>query len=84
MWYGAWTLPKKEVKILAFFERKILQENGSNMGKCCFTYTIGLYIIRCEKFCSEFELALRGHDESEKLDNPRVLKDLTNYIVAHC
>lgn len=37
-----------------------------------------------KKFCSEFELALRGYDESEKLDNPRGLKDLTNYIVAHC
>lgn len=34
------------------------------------------------RFCGEFELALRGHDESENSDNPGVFKGLINYTAA--
>ena len=37
-------------------------------------------IIDCVKFCGAFELALRGHDETETSDNPGVFLGLINLI----
>ena len=37
-------------------------------------------LIDCIKFCGAFELALRGHDESENSDNPGVFKGLVNFV----
>lgn len=39
-------------------------------------------IIDAIKFCGEFELALRGHDETEDSDNPGIFKGLINYTAA--
>lgn len=39
-------------------------------------------IIDAIKFCGEFELALRGHDETEETDNPGIFKGLINYTAA--
>ncbi|XP_069696985.1 zinc finger MYM-type protein 1-like isoform X1 [Periplaneta americana] len=39
-------------------------------------------IIDAVKFCGEFELALRGHDETEGSDNPGILRGLINYTAA--
>lgn len=36
-------------------------------------------IIDCIKFCGAFELALRGHDESETSDNPGIFRGLVNF-----
>ena len=37
-------------------------------------------IIDCVKFCGAFELALRGHDESESSDNPGVFPGLVDFV----
>ena len=37
-------------------------------------------LIDCVKFCGAFELALRGHDESEESSNPGVFKGLVNFV----
>ena len=37
-------------------------------------------IIDCVKFCGAFELALRGHDESEGSSNPGVFRGLVNFV----
>ena len=37
-------------------------------------------IIDCMKFCGAFELALRGHDESEHSDNPGIFLGLVDLI----
>ena len=37
-------------------------------------------LIDCVKFCGVFELALRGHDESESSDNPGVFRGLVNFV----
>lgn len=39
-------------------------------------------IIDAIKFCGEFELAVRGHDETEESDNPGIFKGLINYTAA--
>ncbi|XP_072384441.1 zinc finger MYM-type protein 1-like [Diabrotica undecimpunctata] len=36
-------------------------------------------IIDCIKFCSVFELALRGHDETQTSDNPGIFRGLINF-----
>ncbi|KAK4882666.1 hypothetical protein RN001_005985 [Aquatica leii] len=36
-------------------------------------------IINCIRFCGAFELALRGHDESESSSNPGVFRGLINF-----
>nr|CAH7755638.1 unnamed protein product [Callosobruchus chinensis] len=36
-------------------------------------------IISCVKFCSAFDLALRGHDESEFSENQGIFKELINF-----
>lgn len=41
-----------------------------------------LRIIDAIKFCGEFELALRGHDETEDSGNAGVFKGLINYTAA--
>lgn len=35
--------------------------------------------IDCIKFCGAFELALRGHDESESSENPGIFRGLVNF-----
>ncbi|XP_030267317.1 zinc finger MYM-type protein 1-like isoform X2 [Sparus aurata] len=39
-------------------------------------------IIDCVKFCGAFELALRGHDESESSENPGVFKGLVDFVAS--
>lgn len=39
-------------------------------------------IIDAIKFCGEFELALRGHDETEDSSNPGIFQGLINYTAA--
>lgn len=39
-------------------------------------------IIDAVKFCGEFELALRGHDETENSSNPGVFNGLINYTAT--
>lgn len=36
-------------------------------------------IINCVRFCGAFELALRGHDESESSSNPGIFRGLINF-----
>lgn len=36
-------------------------------------------IIRGVKFCSAFDLALRGHDESQSSKNQGIFKELINF-----
>ncbi|KAF4514077.1 UNVERIFIED_CONTAM: hypothetical protein B566_EDAN018909 [Ephemera danica] len=36
-------------------------------------------IINCIRFCGAFELALRGHDETESSNNPGVFRGLINF-----
>src|SRR5699024_1774550 len=36
-------------------------------------------IIDCIKFCGSFEIALRGHDETETSENPGIFKGLVNF-----
>ncbi|CAH2006566.1 unnamed protein product [Acanthoscelides obtectus] len=37
-------------------------------------------IIDCIKFCGGFELALRGHDETESFQNPGIFRGLINFF----
>lgn len=39
-------------------------------------------IIDCIKFCGAFELALRGHDETESSDNPGVFRGLVDLVAS--
>ncbi|XP_063755768.1 zinc finger MYM-type protein 1-like [Eleginops maclovinus] len=39
-------------------------------------------IIDCVKFCGAFELALRGHDESESSENPGVFRGLVDFVAS--
>nr|XP_021325593.1 zinc finger MYM-type protein 1-like [Danio rerio]XP_021329268.1 zinc finger MYM-type protein 1-like [Danio rerio]XP_021330174.1 zinc finger MYM-type protein 1-like [Danio rerio] len=39
-------------------------------------------IIDCVKFCGAFELALRGHDESESSDNPGIFHGLVDFVAS--
>lgn len=39
-------------------------------------------IIDCVKFCGEFELALRGHDETTSSPNPGIFRGLINFTSA--
>lgn len=39
-------------------------------------------IIDCVKFCGAFELALRGHDETESLENPGIFRGLVDFVVS--
>ncbi|KAL1261516.1 hypothetical protein QQF64_006781 [Cirrhinus molitorella] len=39
-------------------------------------------IIDCVKFCGAFELALRGHDESQSSDNPGIFRGLVDFVAA--
>ncbi|XP_040195002.1 zinc finger MYM-type protein 1-like isoform X2 [Rana temporaria] len=39
-------------------------------------------IIDCVKFCGAFELALRGHDESERSENPGVFRGLVDFVAS--
>ena len=39
-------------------------------------------IIDCEKFCGAFEIALRGHDESESSENPGVFRGLVDLVAS--
>ncbi|CAH1099722.1 unnamed protein product [Psylliodes chrysocephalus] len=36
-------------------------------------------IINCIRFCGAFELALRGHDEKDNLENRGIFKELVNF-----
>lgn len=37
-------------------------------------------IIDCIKFCGVFELALRGHDETESSENPGIFRGLVDLV----
>lgn len=39
-------------------------------------------IIDCVKFCGAFELALRGHNETESSDNPDVFRGLVDLVAS--
>lgn len=39
-------------------------------------------IIDCVKFCGAFELALRGHDESESSDRPGIFRGLVDFVAS--
>ncbi|KAK5885972.1 hypothetical protein CesoFtcFv8_017055 [Champsocephalus esox] len=39
-------------------------------------------IIDCVKFCGAFELALRGHDESESSENPDIFRGLVDFVAS--
>lgn len=39
-------------------------------------------IIDCVKFCGAFELALRGHDESDCSDNPGIFRGLVDFVAS--
>nr|XP_054598746.1 zinc finger MYM-type protein 1-like [Nothobranchius furzeri] len=39
-------------------------------------------IIDCVKFCGAFELALRGHDETESSENPGVFRGLVDLVAS--
>lgn len=39
-------------------------------------------IIDCIQFCGAFELALRGHDETESSDNPGVFRGLVDLVAS--
>lgn len=39
-------------------------------------------IIDCVRFCGAFELALRGHDESEGSDNPGIFRGLVDLVAS--
>ena len=38
--------------------------------------------MECIKFCGAFELALRGHDETEDSDNPGIFRGLIDITAA--
>lgn len=37
-------------------------------------------ILNCIKFCGAFELALRGHNETESSENPGIFRGLINFV----
>lgn len=39
-------------------------------------------IIDCVKFCGAFELALRGHDETDLSENPGVFRGLVDFVAS--
>lgn len=39
-------------------------------------------IIDCVKFCGAFELALRGHDETDSSDNPGIFRGLVDFVAS--
>jgi hypothetical protein len=40
-------------------------------------------IIECVKFCGAFELALRGHDESDLSANPGIFRGLLDLMAEY-
>ncbi|KAM4567259.1 zinc finger MYM-type protein 1-like isoform 2-T3 [Odontesthes bonariensis] len=39
-------------------------------------------IIDCVKFCGAFELALRGHDETDSSENPGIFQGLVDFVAS--
>ena len=39
-------------------------------------------IIDCVKFCGAFELALRGHDETDSSENPSIFRGLVDFVAS--
>ncbi len=39
-------------------------------------------VIDCVKFCGAFELALRGHNETDSSDNPSIFRGLVNFVAS--
>lgn len=55
---------------------KNVQKHNENVTKNRYVLS---KIINCIKFCGAFELALRGHDESDTSQNPGIFRGLINF-----
>lgn len=57
--------------------RKTVQDFNDNVSKNRYILS---KIIDCIKFCGVFELALRGHDETESSENPGIFRGLIDFV----
>ncbi|XP_031335766.1 zinc finger MYM-type protein 1 isoform X2 [Photinus pyralis] len=53
-----------------------VQRHNENVSKNRYILS---KIINCIKFCGAFELAIRGHDESDASKNPEIFRGLINF-----
>lgn len=53
-----------------------IQKHNENVSKNRYILS---KIINCIKFCGAFELALRGHNESDTSENPGIFRGLINF-----
>ncbi|CAH1103031.1 unnamed protein product [Psylliodes chrysocephalus] len=53
-----------------------IQRHNENVSKNRYILS---KIINCIKFCGAFDLALRGHDESDSSENPEIFRGLINF-----
>lgn len=60
------------------YRRKIAEENEKVKQN---RYILNI-LINCIRFCGVFELALRGHDETESSSNPGIYRGLINFSAA--
>ena len=56
--------------------RRAVEEHNQKAAQNRYVLNI---IINCIRFCGAFELALRGHDESDTSNNPGIFRGLINF-----
>lgn len=56
--------------------RRAVEEHNQKVAQNRYVLNI---IINCIRFCGAFELALRGHDESDTSNNPGIFRGLINF-----
>ena len=56
--------------------RRAVEEHNQRVTQNRYVLNI---IINCIRFCSSFELALRGHDESAESNNQGIFRELINF-----
>lgn len=72
------TLGRADIRLqLDSAYRKSIKDFNENVSRNRYILN---KLIDCIKFCGAFELALRGHDETESSDNPGVFRGLVNFV----
>ena len=70
-------LGKQDIRLqLDSAYRRNIQQQNENVKKNRYVLS---KIIDCIKFCGAFELALRGHEETDDSLNPGIFKGLINF-----
>jgi hypothetical protein len=66
------------VQLSRAYQKSVQRHNEEVEKKLCILFKI----IDCIKFCGAFELALRGHDETENSGNPGMFLGLVDLVIS--